>query len=365
MGAGEYLVIGGHITPAVAVIEQMQHQGLTPIRLVGRQTVDVHGSPSYESEIASQLGIGYLELDLPKPGNTLISKLIYLGKLVWSWGRLLGRFIWKRPRLIVSFGGYVSFPVLLAAVCLRIPYIIHEQTSVMGKANRLFAPLAAQVAISWRDTRFAPATAKVTGNPIRHQFLSPPQKPSWMPGTKRPLILITGGNQGARRLNYWLFDHLDKFLDSYVIVHQTGSTQNQADYKQAQKLKQTNDRSRRYYLPQTRLSAADMRWCMENAAVVVSRAGANTVTELLVVGAKVIFVPLPIAADNEQMLNAHLVREYLRSIIVEQSQLDQLYDKLIRLISVKPLPVNQKVVDLHLQAAQSLVDLIRQCQDQK
>jgi len=169
--------------------------------------------------------------------------------------------------------------------------------------------LARQVAVAFPQTAgaFPAGKTTVTGNPIRREILSPVRaKPDWLPARHKPLVLITGGNQGSLTLNTVVMRSLPTLTAKFMVVHACGNSTTRSDYRaqleQARlKLKPAHRQS---YVVRPWIEADELGWLYRRAKAVVTRAGANTVWELLVAKAPALLVPLPYAKHDEQLANA-------------------------------------------------------------
>jgi UDP-N-acetylglucosamine--N-acetylmuramyl-(pentapeptide) pyrophosphoryl-undecaprenol N-acetylglucosamine transferase len=181
---------GGHTYPAIAVAQELERRGHS-VRFVG-------GRRGIEGKVVPAAGF---EIDL-LPGRGLQRRLT-LQNVSALWGacsavfRAIAIVRRVRPRVVVGFGGYASFPCVLAARLLRVPVVVHEQDAAPGLANRLGVRLGARPAVSLPGTRLPNAT--LTGNPVRAALahLERPPHPMFDPA----LLAVFGGAQGARTIN--------------------------------------------------------------------------------------------------------------------------------------------------------------------
>jgi UDP-N-acetylglucosamine--N-acetylmuramyl-(pentapeptide) pyrophosphoryl-undecaprenol N-acetylglucosamine transferase len=241
--------------------------------------------------------------------------------LIDCW-RVLAR---VRPGLVLVFGGYVSFPVGLAARLQGRPLWVHEQNAVMGTANRWLARLAQRVLTSFPKTQHAPASAVCVGNPVREALTALPPAPVRPMGEGQPLrLLVLGGSLGARALNQALPSVVAGLQPTWpqglAVWHQTGTAE-EAAVREAYAAQSV--------VPQSLRVAAfidDMAAAYQWADLVVCRAGASTVAELAAVGLPAVFVPLPHAIDDHQTANAQALVEAGAALLVAQT--DRLADAL-------------------------------------
>lgn len=217
-----------------------------------------------------------------------------------------------KPEVVFSKGGYVSLPVVVSAWFLRKKIIIHESDVVLGLANRIGARLAAKVLLGFEIKEKTQDKKYIfTGNPVRSEILNGNSEEAYhffSFDKEKPVILITGGGQGARFLNRLVQKSLER-LGEYQIIHLVGP-------------KNTLPESKDNYKPYKWLEAKEMGLAYALADLVVARAGANTLAEIAALGRPSILIPLPQAAGNHQLANAQFFGKAGVSIILEQEDLN-------------------------------------------
>lgn len=357
------LFTGGHITPAIAVLEALQSSGIQ-LLFVGRTYTDTHQSHSKEFELINPLVDKYISYQPPKFNRhqwlTIPIQLVrFLQSIVQAW-RIIAK---NKPTVIVSFGGYVALPIGLVGLLMSIPVITHEQTSVLGLSNRILSWCGAQLYVSWEQTIHVPKNSEVIGNPVRQHLLSHSTKPSWLPAEiKKPILYITGGNQGSLAINMYVISQLDVLLKRFIVIHQTGSSRMKHDYSKALHKKNTLSASLadKYY-PKTWIDATDVNWLLQHSQLVISRAGANTVTELLIHQTPALLVPLPYSGSGEQQQNALLYQNLGLGLMVRQDKISDISKNL----DWTPKSVDKDQVEMHrhkhAQSAQVLAQRIITC----
>jgi UDP-N-acetylglucosamine--N-acetylmuramyl-(pentapeptide) pyrophosphoryl-undecaprenol N-acetylglucosamine transferase len=224
---------------------------------------------------------------------------IGLAKLPWS--LLQSFFILRRfaPRVVVGVGGYSSGPVCLAARILGIPSAIHEQNSFPGLTNRLLCRVVDRVFLSFEESRphFSGGTFLLTGNPVRESLFR-------QAGNRDDdgfTILVMGGSQGARAINEAFVGALEIMRDRErepLVIHQSGKG-NYRDVTEAYSAKGLPGKVSPFI--------EDMAAVYSITDIVVSRAGATTVSELAALGKPSILVPYPYAANHHQEVNAQVL----------------------------------------------------------
>jgi UDP-N-acetylglucosamine--N-acetylmuramyl-(pentapeptide) pyrophosphoryl-undecaprenol N-acetylglucosamine transferase len=209
-----------------------------------------------------------------------------------------------RPDAVIGFGGYPAFPALLAAGSLRIPTVLHEQNSVLGRVNRLLAGSADAIATAYPQLeRLKPAHKAKTvlvGNPVRESVVRIGEQPFPAFDEYSPLkLLVTGGSQGASVLGQVVPAGLGALEPS--LRHRLQVVQQ----CRPDDIEQVRDAYRTLEIPAD-LSTyiEDMPAKLSDAHLVIARSGASTIAELTVAGRPAILIPLPIATDDHQTFNA-------------------------------------------------------------
>lgn len=355
------LISGGHLTPAIATIQALVKQDCEVV-LVGRAYTDIHRSRSKEEMAAEKLGISFKPIDAPKLSRvSLLTSLIDLFRLFPATWQAYQVFRSEKPNVYLSFGGYVALPLAIAAWLQRVPIVTHEQTCVVGLANRLVQRLSRVDAISWPETRATVKDSILIGNPVREAITRKQVQPAWFSPDKKPLIYVTGGNQGAQAINFQIFKDIEKLVDRYQIVHQTGDTREGEDIKKAQALRQSlPKRLQNDYIPKAWFEEAEVGWLIQKSDLVISRAGANTITELLIHHQPAILIPLPERVNAEQTVNAQLYSDIGLGLLLEQERIETLTEAIETSLKTKVI-LNSRIAQLrrtHLQAADHLAQLV-------
>ncbi len=286
---------GGHLFPAAAFAEEMFRRDWRVVLMTdarGRRYAE--GFPAERIEDVSAASISMNPITAI-PAAFKIYKGINEAK---------ARFKALPPALVAGFGGYPSFPALMAARAHKVPILIHEQNSVLGRVNRSMASSASIVACGFERLDRLPAEAaarkRVVGNPVRLPILAVRERPyPEAPAGGRLNILIIGGSQGARVFGEVIpsaISLLPPALRSRLdIVHQVRE-------------EQVEDAKAKYKAGNISAEVApffkDMGQRLGAAHLVISRAGASSVTELQVAGRPAILIPFAAAADDHQTANA-------------------------------------------------------------
>lgn len=304
---------GGHVMPALTILKKVNANKIFDIHYIG-------GIDSIERELVRDYELTYhpihtgklrryLSVENFKDTLKVFMGLIDSLKVLWKFKR--------RETLVFSTGGFVGVPVVIAAKLQRKKVFIHEQTSRVGLANKISSIFADKVFISFEESfkYFDERKTVFSGYPVREECYSETINPVVISGrtindSKLPILFVTGGGNGAQLINKLIERNLNILCDRYLVVHQVGKSFIE-EYK---KLKHDN------YIPLA-FVGPEMIDLFKLATVTVSRSGAGTVSELIAVGKKSIYIPLKIAQKNEQFFNALEAHKKLGSIIIEEKEL--------------------------------------------
>lgn len=360
---------GGHFASALSVIEQLPREW--DIFFVGRKhPFEGDKALSFEFQTAQKLGIPFTAITTGRVQRRVSRySLLSLFKTPFGFAQALKILKTYKPDIVVSFGGYVSVPVVIAASLLRIPIIIHEQTLQIGLANKVAAPLAEKICISWEAAQkyFPKQKTVLTGNPLRH----PAPVQVKLPEERLPIVYITGGSAGSHSINQLIAGGLEKLLQKYIIIHQTGDAKEFNDFEALTTLRSSlpTELQRRYLLNKF-VSPGEMFFYLQKADLVVGRSGMGTVTELLSFGKPSLLIPFPYGQHDEQLENAQLVAAAGIGEIAHQESLtsDTLYRKIEEMLQkiamYKTRAATAKKL-IHEDAAQEIIEVIRNVSKQK
>lgn len=351
------IITGTHLTPAIELIRQLKTDTKIDwqIHYIGRQyNSSVDTTTSIESQIIPKIGIKFHSLNCGKLDRRwLPNTLKGLPQTVKSYFQAINLIKKIKPNIVVSFGGYISVPVVIASSIKKIPSITHEQTltnSLTTKINSLFVN---KVALSFDNPEQKSQLPKnkivITGNLLRHELFFPKKSPigDQLQKIKPPIIFITAGNQGSHTINLLIKEVLPQLKD-YFIIHQTGKT----DFSDFKKLE--TDFSN--YQAFDYLESNDISHIFHHSDLIISRSGANTSQEIVALNKKSILIPLKVSQQNEQMLNAIYVLKHLpkQTEIIQEKDLNSksLLETIKNLHSISinktanPNTDNQKILQL-------------------
>lgn len=378
---------GGHFSPALAVIEQMPRDW--EVVLVGRKyAFEGDEALSFEYQTAKRLGLPFEVLITGRLQRKFtLNSVTSLLKVPFGLTQAYKIIEKCRPDVILSFGGYVSVPVVIAAAFKKIPIVIHEQTLHAGLANKIAARYATKICLSWEESQkyFPKEKSVLTGNPLRKEFL---QKVSGVSKAKRdytnkaldtfdtrdtsgPLIYVTGGSGGAHGINVLIEGCLGKLLAKYTIIHQTGDARQFGDFARLEKAKMELPQAlqKRYTLKKF-LTVDEVLKNLQQSDLVISRAGINTVTELLFLGKSCLLIPLPYGQHNEQLENAQFVKEVGLAEVMNQLEAtpDLLFQKIADMMEKKDSYQKHKEKAqklIHLDAAEKIVKEVEYAKEKR
>ena len=363
------LVTGGHMTPALAVIADLQQRGFRNFVWVGHkynQAGDKETSAEYKS--IAQAGIPFIDLKAGKlsrnwGGGSWLTGVVNLLKIPFGFLMSFMIILRHRPHLIVSFGGYLALPIVIVGRILGVKVVTHEQTAVTGLTNKIIPHFAHKIFISWPSSaKYYPAAkTTLTGNPLRPEIFIVKSNTISNPESL-PVIYITGGNQGSHKLNQAIFPILADLLMQAVVIHQTGSSSATNDAQKSQQIKAQLPASLqpRYY-PQPYIFGDDIGEVFSKASLVIARSGANTTYEVLALQKPTIFIPIPWVTHNEQFLNASIAAETGIATILPEKELspEALKQRVVESLSLikQDLGFNNQQLPDAKQAAKRLIIL--------
>lgn len=339
----------GHVTPNIAL--------LPSLREAGYEITYVGSYDGIEKRLIGDFDIPYVGISTGKfrryldPRNFTDPFRVAKGYLQAK--RFLKEY---RPDVLFSKGGFVSVPVVRAAASLRIPYIIHESDMTPGLANRLCIPAAKKVCCNFPETmKLLPEDkAVLTGSPIRAE-LSRGNKLAGLDmcgfSANIPVIMVIGGSLGAANVNKAVRDALPKLLEDFQVVHLCGKDKldnlllNTPGYKQFEYVK------------------AELKDLFAMADVVISRAGANAICELLALKKPNVLIPLPAASSRgDQLLNAQSFESQGFSIVINEDDLttELLVDKVHELYFNRQTYVDTMSKSTQLDSIRTIMKLIEE-----
>lgn len=316
---------GGHIFPALAAIEFLKEKGIENFMYIG-------GTKGLENEIIPKTGIPFRQIWISGiERGSILKNILFPLKLTVATLQSMIHIVRYNPDIVLGFGGYVSGPVIFTASSLLYPTLIMEQDVYPGITSRLLSRWAKKILVAFEESiqYFSPKQRykiQVSGNPIRPSIQKLDKKEA-----RRHLgmnedvftLVIMGGSQGARAINEAILNNLDEILRLPIqIIWQTG-TKNYEAVKDKVK-------SRDNILIQPFFD--EMKYVYSAADLIVNRAGALTLAEILKMKIPSILVPYPFAAGDHQRKNAAAMEKRGIAKVVDQDE-EQFEEKLISAIT--------------------------------
>lgn len=337
----------GHVTPNIALIPTLKSHGF-----------DIHYIGSYEG-IEKRL---IKDFDIPYYGVATGKFRRYLDpknlsdpfRVIKGYGEAKKYLKEIQPDIVFSKGGFVSVPVVRAAAALKIPCIIHESDMTPGLANKLCIPVAEKICCNFPETQQSLPQDKaiLTGSPIREE-LSKGDRIAALKmcgfSANMPVLMIIGGSQGAGAINEMVRESLPKLLEDFQIIHICGKDKvdnillNTPGYKQFEYVK------------------SELKDLFALADVVISRAGANAICELLSLKIPNLLIPLPAKASRgDQLLNAASFEAQGFSMVLQEENMDiaSLCDKVHELYFNRQTYIDNMSKSNQLSSIDTIINLI-------
>ena len=316
------VITGGHHNSALVVAEELRQRGYEVLWFGHRFTMWGDKNPGAEYREVTEAGFEFMEIKAGKFYRTYHP--LKLARLPFGFCQSFYYLLKFRPKLILSFGGYLAAPVVLSGWLLGIPAMTHEQTVVYGLANRLISRLAKKIFVSWETSlsHFPSQKVILSGLPLRPEIFSQ-EKGRFDFKNKLATIYLTGGKQGSHWLNQAAEEVLTEILQDYNLIHQCGESSLDDDLFRLRKKKSNlMPRLRSRYLVQAYFGLKEIGQVLASSNLVISRAGAHTVYEMAALGKPAIFVPLPWSFQDEQNKNAQILVAAGQAEILPQSRLN-------------------------------------------
>ena len=313
---------GGHIYPAVAIANELKS------RFPNAEFLFVGANDKMEMQKVPQAGykieglwIAGLQRKLTLQNAMFPFKLI---DSLWKSRKIIKKF---KPDVVIGTGGFASGPLLQMANMLNIPTVIQEQNSYPGITNKLLSKKANTICVAYENLErfFSKEKMILTGNPVRQDLIDIESKRAeaiqyFNLDTSKKTVLVLGGSLGARRVNQLIEKELNNFLSQNVqVIWQCGKLYFE-EYKKYNSDKLITDNAQLI----TVLAFIDRMDLVYAAAdIVISRAGASSVSELCIVGKPVIFIPSPNVAEDHQTKNAQSIVDKKGAIMLKESDLEE------------------------------------------
>lgn len=333
----------GHITPNIALIDQLKGYEIYYL-----------GTNGMEKDMIAKLkNIKFVEIPAVKFVRSLTPKNLLLPfKLIKSIN-MTKKILQKiNPSVIFSKGGFVSIPTCIAGNKLNIPVITHESDLTVGLANKIIAKKAKHLCCSFKETSDKYKKNGVfTGSPIRQKIFNGNKEHifcNYKIPRNRPILLIVGGSLGARAINECIWENVDDLCKKYTVIHITGK--NNINHK----IKNTN------YIQID--FANNIEDFFDASDIVISRAGSNTIFELLALKKPMLLIPLPKdQSRGDQILNAeNFAKRKIANILYQENlNKENLLSKIDETLSNKQVYKNNMMKMSFTCGNENLLNLIK------
>lgn len=346
---------GGHIYPAVAVADELLANG-AKIFYVGNPN-------NLEAEIVKNKDYTFLPVKSSGMPRKACFALIGWGlRMFLGWIKCCGYILKYKPNAVFGTGGYVSAPVLFAAITMKIPFIMHDCDANPGLVTRKLAPFAKSISVAFEAAcpKLKSKNCQVNGNPIRNEFsiLTKSQARKALGFENKLTICIMGGSQGAKHINQAAVEILEKLTNELglQVIFQTGK-KNYDEIKSLLPAENNNLIVRPYF--------DNMVEVLKASDIAVSRAGSLSISEICASSIASIFVPYPYAAADHQRKNAKYMVEKGAGLYLEDDETtgEKLYELIKSLVenpeklyNIRTAASNLAVYD----GAKRIIELINQ-----
>jgi UDP-N-acetylglucosamine--N-acetylmuramyl-(pentapeptide) pyrophosphoryl-undecaprenol N-acetylglucosamine transferase len=318
---------GGHFYPIIAVAEAIRQEAAEK-QLLEPQLFYIAPTPFDESALFAN-NITYIKSPAGKM-RRYASMRNFTDLFVTALGTFWSLVTLFRiyPDVVFSKGGYGSVPTVLAAHLLRIPIVVHESDAKIGRANLLAAKYAYRIAVAFASaTESLPTKLQskvaVTGIPIRNAIAEPaPEGARELLGLEAeiPTLLILGGSLGSQRINEMILTGLPDLVASMNIIHQTGKDNFKVVEAESSVILEKNPHANRYHAF-AYLGQVPLRQAAAAADLIVSRAGATSITEIALWKKPAILVPIPEAVSHDQRTNAYAYARTGGAVVLEEENM--------------------------------------------
>lgn len=318
---------GGHIYPALAVIERLKKE------VKDLEVLYIGTKKRMESELIPKRGIPYEGLEIYGFSKNIFKDIKNVFLVSNSYHKCLKIIKDFKPDVVLGFGGYVTYPVIKAAKRLGVKTFLHEQNSIVGKTNKYLAKGVDLVAVSFLSTtdKFKGAKRVIyTGNPCGEAALNAVEikKSSLGLSENKKLVIVVAGSLGSSTMSEKIKDFLYKSRkEDYQILFITGKRLYDDFIKDSRF--PTNVKVVPY--------VDNLAGLMKNAHLIITRAGASTMSEILALSLPAIFIPSPYVANNHQYYNAKEIVDNNAGLMIEEKDLngEVLYESVKEIIDDK------------------------------
>lgn len=303
---------GGHIYPAISIINKIKEKE------PNSEFIYIGTHNRMEKDIIPNLGIPYESIEIYGFSKTNIKQDIKNINLIRkAYQKSLNIIKEFKPDIVIGVGGYVTFPVILAAHKLKIKTFLHEQNSIPGKSNKLLIKFADKIGVSFEDTKkyFPKEKCILTGNPCSENALNikPTSKTKYGLTYNKKSVLIVQGSLGSKVMNNKMIDFLSSIdEENYEVLYITGKNY----YDEFNKNKFSKNVKIVPFIE-------NLSSLLKDIDIMVTRAGASTISEITSLGIPSILIPSPYVANNHQYYNALSLKNNNACILIEEKDLNK------------------------------------------
>lgn len=303
---------GGHIYPALAIINKIKEKE------PNSEFIYIGTHNRMEKDIIPKYNIKYIPLEIYGLSKKYILRdiknVFLIGNAYKKCKNIMKEF---KPDIVIGVGGYVTYPVILAAHNLKIKTFIHEQNAIPGKSNKMLAKLVDSIGISFKDSiNYFKDKEKVvfTGNPCSENAINIKEisKEEFGIEKNKKVVLIVSGSLGSSVINNKMQEFLKTCNNDYDVIYVTGK-----DYYDEFKKNKFNKNI--HVVPYI----DNMSGLLKSIDVIVSRAGASSLSEILALSIPAIIIPSPYVANNHQVINALSLSKENACIMIEEKDLNK------------------------------------------
>ncbi|RJR28081.1 UDP-N-acetylglucosamine--N-acetylmuramyl-(pentapeptide) pyrophosphoryl-undecaprenol N-acetylglucosamine transferase [candidate division WWE3 bacterium] len=318
------VMTGGHHSSALPIIRELRKKD-PDIKIYWfghRHSMRGDRNDTLEYIEVTELGIPFFELKAGKFYKTFsVSHWI---KIPLGFIQAFYLLMKIKPDLIFSFGGYLAVPVVVAGRALGIRSFTHEQTVVAGYANKLISLFSDKIFVSWKESvKYFPESKVVfSGLPLRESILYQ-NTSNFDLHNDMPTVLVIAGKTGSVKINNLIEENMERLLSRYNLIHQCGDHSEFKSYELlSNKYKKIQNKVYGNYFLRKFIFDNEIGEAYGKASVVVSRAGAHTVAELITLNKTCVLIPIPWVSHNEQYLNAKILEKKGIGVILEEDYLN-------------------------------------------
>lgn len=302
---------GGHIYPALSIINKIKEKDKKA------EFLYIGTTDRMEKDIVPNLGIEYIGIEISGISKNIKKLIRFFTGTVFGTKKcekIIKRF---KPDVVIGVGGYVTFPVILAAKKQKVKVILHEQNSIPGKANKFLSKYAETVCISMESSRkyFEHKNIVLTGNPRGEDILNSKKgnKKDYDLSLAKKLVLITMGSLGAGTINEKIMFLVNEFDNkNYEVLLVTGKN----NYDEVKNVKVPSNVKLVPYIE-------NMGEVLKFTDLIITRAGATILAEITALGIPSIIIPSPYVANNHQVINARDLESNGAAFVIEEKDFEK------------------------------------------